>query len=167
MPTMIKNDSIKIKNGWNDNLDSEFRFICELIIGKYTYIAMDTDFLGTVIRYVGNLPSCGTDKFFVWQFHFCEFNPNEEPYPHDYIEFLVQSGIDFKKNNEKGKLSGKNLLKVKDSNNLHGGLNKFADLLEVKRIGNSHQAGSDSLLSRCTFMDPLMARLKNMSFECY
>lgn len=41
------------------------------------------------------------------------------------------------------------LMKFTDS--LHGGLNKLAELLEVERIGPQHQAGSDSLLTACTF----------------
>jgi CCR4-NOT transcription complex subunit 7/8 len=159
----------------------------------------------------GNLPSCGTDKFCVWQFNFREFNPNEDLYANDSIELLTQSGIDFKKNNEEGidagkfsqllmssgivlnenvhwvtfhsaydfgyvlkLLSGKNLPEsqsefsdliktyfpmiydikhmMKYCNNLHGGLNKLAELLEVKRVGICHQAGSDSLLTCCAFM---------------
>ncbi|CAN0855084.1 Probable CCR4-associated factor 1 homolog 7 [Linum grandiflorum] len=40
---------------------------------------------------------------------------------------------------------------MKFCNSLHGGLNKLAELLEVERIGVCHQAGSDSLLTSCTF----------------
>ncbi|XP_009760590.1 putative CCR4-associated factor 1 homolog 7 [Nicotiana tabacum] len=158
----------------------------------------------------GNLPKCGTDKYCIWQFNFCDFNPNEDVYANDSIELLRQSGIDFKKNIEKGidatrfgELlmssgivlndnvywvtfhSGYDfgyLLKIltcqdlpdtqtgffnlinmyfpvvfdikhlmKFCNSLHGGLNKLAELLEVERVGVCHQAGSDSLLTACTF----------------
>ncbi|PON92304.1 Ribonuclease [Trema orientale] len=37
-------------------------------------------------------------------------------------------------------------------NGLYGGLKKLAETLGVQRIGTSHQAGSDSLLTSCTFM---------------
>lgn len=40
---------------------------------------------------------------------------------------------------------------MKHCNSLQGGLNKPAELLEVERIGTCHQAGSDSLLTSCTF----------------
>ncbi|XP_044463994.1 probable CCR4-associated factor 1 homolog 6 [Mangifera indica] len=159
----------------------------------------------------GNLPKCGTDKYCVWQFNFREFNPDKDVYANDSIQLLSQSGIDLKKNNEKGVdayrfsellmssgivlndcvhwvtfhsgydfgyllklLTCKNLpdtqtgffdlIKMyfptlydikhlmKFCNSLHGGLNKLAELLEVERIGICHQAGSDSLLTCCTFM---------------
>ncbi|XP_022849991.1 probable CCR4-associated factor 1 homolog 7 [Olea europaea var. sylvestris] len=158
----------------------------------------------------GNLPTCGTDKCCVWQFNFCEFNPNEDVFANDSIELLRQCGIDFVKNNEKGinakhfgellmssgivlnddvywvtfhsgydfgymlkLLTCKNLPDTQEGffksinlyfpvlydikhlmrfcNSLHGGLNKLAELLEVERVGISHQAGSDSLLTACTF----------------
>ncbi|CAI9098865.1 OLC1v1035591C1 [Oldenlandia corymbosa var. corymbosa] len=44
-------------------------------------------------------------------------------------------------------------------NSLHGGLDKLAELLEVERIGICHQAGSDSLLTCCTFL-----KLKDVFF---
>ncbi|KAL5698890.1 ccr4 associated factor [Ranunculus cassubicifolius] len=158
----------------------------------------------------GNLPTCGTDKYCVWQFNFREFNVNDDVFANDSIELLRQSGIDFKRNAEDGvdaKLFGElliasgivlnddmhwvtfhsgydfgYLLKVvtnknlpdtqtgffelintyfptvydikhlmKFCNSLHGGLNKLAELLDVERIGICHQAGSDSLLTSCTF----------------
>ncbi|KAL2936648.1 putative CCR4-associated factor 1-like protein 6 [Bienertia sinuspersici] len=158
----------------------------------------------------GNLPTCGTDKYCIWQFNFCEFNLNEDVFAHDSIELLRQSGIDFKKNNENGidvKRFGELLMSsgvvlnpnvhwvtfhsgydfgyllklltcrslpetqheffeliktyfptvydikhlMKFCNSLHGGLNKLAELLEVERVGVCHQAGSDSLLTSCTF----------------
>ncbi|KAL2533996.1 putative CCR4-associated factor 17 [Abeliophyllum distichum] len=50
----------------------------------------------------GNLPTCGTDKYCIWQFNFREFDPNEDVFANDSIELLRQSGIDFTTNNEKG-----------------------------------------------------------------
>ncbi|KAF8041782.1 hypothetical protein BT93_A0396 [Corymbia citriodora subsp. variegata] len=158
----------------------------------------------------GNLPTCGSDKYCIWQFNFREFNANEDFFANDSIELLKQSGIDFKKNRDRGinavrfgellMSSGivlnnnvhwvtfhsgydfgyllkvltcqtlpdtqagffklihmyfptlydiKHLMKFCDS--LHGGLNKVAELLKVERVGICHQAGSDSLLTSCTF----------------
>ncbi|ONK80143.1 uncharacterized protein A4U43_C01F14340 [Asparagus officinalis] len=45
-------------------------------------------------------------------------------------------------------------------NSLHGGLIKLAELLDVERVGICHQAGSDSLLTSCTFR-----KLKESSFN--
>lgn len=243
MPLLPKNDSIQIREVWNDNLDEEFELIRK-IVDDYPYVAMDTEFPGIVCRPVGNfrnsydyhyqtlrdnvdvlkliqlgltfsdeegnLPTCGTDQQCIWQFNFREFNLNEDVFANDSIELLRQSGIDFKKNNEKGidaKLFGEllmssgivlndgvhwvtfhsgydfgyllkvltcqnlpdtqvgffNLINIyfptiydikhlmKFCNSLHGGLNKLAELLEVERVGICHQAGSDSLLTSCTF----------------
>lgn len=159
----------------------------------------------------GNLPTCGTNKYCIWQFNFREFNPNKDVFANDSIELLSQSGIDLVRNNEKGiesKRFGELLMSsgivlndnvywvtfhsgydfgyllklltcrnlpdeqasfftlinvyfpvvydikhlMKFCNSLHGGLNKLAELLEVERVGVCHQAGSDSLLTCCTFM---------------
>lgn len=240
---MSKNDSIEIREVWNDNLEEEFALIRN-VVDEFPYIAMDTEFPGIVLRPVGNfkdsndyhyqtlkdnvdmlkviqlgltfsdeegnLPKCDSDKYYVWQFNFRDFNVNEDVFAHDSIELLRQSGIDFKKNNEKGidaKKFGELLMSsgivlndnvywvtfhsgydfgyllkiltcqnlpdtqagffclinmyfptiydikhlMKFCNSLHGGLNKLAELLEVERVGVSHQAGSDSLLTSCTF----------------
>jgi len=243
MSILPQSDSLIIREVWADNLVEEFALIRE-IVDDYPYIAMDTEFPGTVVRPVGNfktasefhyytlksnvdvlnliqlgltfsdedgnLPRCGTDKYCIWQFNFREFNLDKDMYASDSIELLQQSGIDFKKNNEKGidaqvfaellmssgivlndtvhwvtfhsgydfgyllklltcqqlpptragffKLINmyfptvydiKHLMKF--CNSLYGGLNKLAELLDVKRIGVCHQAGSDSLLTSCAF----------------
>lgn len=158
----------------------------------------------------GSLPRCGTDQFCVWQFNFREFNLREDVYAQDSIELLRQSGMDFRKNEERGidanrfgellmssgivmnenmhwitfhsgydfgyllkLLTCQNLpmgeadffsllniyfptvydikYLMKFCNNLHGGLNRLAETLEVERFGSCHQAGSDSLLTSCAF----------------
>ena len=55
---------------------------------------------------------------------------------------------------------------MKFCNSLHGGLNKLAELLEVERVGICHQAGSDSLLTSCTFIK-LKENFFNGSLEKY
>ncbi|KAL2482775.1 putative CCR4-associated factor 1-like protein 7 [Forsythia ovata] len=159
----------------------------------------------------GNLPTCGTGKYCVWQFNFREFDRDEDVYAHDSIELLSHSGIDFEKNNEQGidayrfsellmssgivlndnvhwvtfhsaydfgyllklltcqslpdtQAGYLDLIKmyfpivydikhlIRFCNSLHGGLNNLAELLEVERVGICHQAGSDSLLTCCTFI---------------
>ncbi|KAJ0536827.1 putative poly(A)-specific ribonuclease [Helianthus annuus] len=120
----------------------------------------------------GNLPTFGSDtdtdtdnRHCIWQFNFREFNMKDDVYANDSVELLRESGIDFKKNNEKGidvgrfgELLMSSGIVLNDSvywvtfhSGLHGGLNKLAQLLEVERIGICHQAGSDSLLTSCTF----------------
>ena len=49
---------------------------------------------------------------------------------------------------------------MKFCNNLHGGLTRLAEMLEVERFGSCHQAGSDSLLTSSTFR-----KLKNDFFK--
>ncbi|KAJ6823573.1 putative CCR4-associated factor 1-like protein 7 [Iris pallida] len=51
---------------------------------------------------LGNLPTCNTGRGCVWQFNFKEFNVQTDVFATDSIDLLRQSGIDFKKNNEKG-----------------------------------------------------------------
>ena len=131
----MKEDSIMIREVWDYNLVEEFALIRE-IVDKFSYIAMDTEFPGVVLKPVatfkynndlnyrtlkenvdllkliqvgltfsdenGNLPTCGTDKFCIWQFNFREFNIGEDIYASESIELLRQCGIDFKKNIEKG-----------------------------------------------------------------
>lgn len=50
----------------------------------------------------GNLPTCGVDKYCVWQFNFREFNVDEDTHNPASIELLQKAGLDFKMNNEKG-----------------------------------------------------------------
>ncbi|WCJ42828.1 Polynucleotidyl transferase ribonuclease H-like superfamily protein [Euphorbia peplus] len=178
MSLLLKGECIEIRQVWIDNLVKEFELIRE-IVDEYPYIAMDTEFPDEE----GNLPTCGTDKYCIWQFNFPEFNVNEDVFANDSIELLRQSGIDFRKNNEKGidamhfgellMSSGivlndsvhwvtfhsgydfRYLLKLVTCQNLPntqaGFFSKLAELLEVERVGICHQAGSDSLLTACTF----------------
>ncbi|KAL5569056.1 hypothetical protein UlMin_025631 [Ulmus minor] len=172
---------------------------------------MDTEFLGIVLRPVGNFKNS-------YDYHYQTLKDNIDMlkliqldvFSNDSIELLRQSGIDFVKNNEKG-IDAKRfdellmssgivlndsvhwvtfhsgydfgyLLKLltcqnlpdtqagffnlinlyfptvydikhlmKFCNSLHGGLNKLTELLEVERVGISHQAGLDSLLTSFTF----------------
>uniref|UniRef100_A0A6N2MS52 40S ribosomal protein S12 n=1 Tax=Salix viminalis TaxID=40686 RepID=A0A6N2MS52_SALVM len=96
MSLLLKGDSILIREVWNDNLEEEFARIRE-IVDDFPYIAIFAS-----VDEQGNLPTCGTDKFCIWQFNFREFNVNKDVFANDSIELLRQSGIDFKKNNENG-----------------------------------------------------------------
>jgi len=56
---------------------------------------------------------------------------------------------------------------MKFTENLHGGLSKLADHLDVERIGPQHQAGSDSLLTACTFFKMRERYFNNIQLEKY
>jgi CCR4-NOT transcription complex subunit 7/8 len=162
----------------------------------------------------GELPSLGPSpsrqRRCVWQFNFREFDDARDIYATDSIELLRHSGIDFRRNAERGVDARRfaelfmssgvvlsdavcwvtfhagydfgyllkiltcdalpdtqagffRLMKIyfptvydikhlmKFCNSLHGGLNKLAELLAVERVGESHQAGSDSLVTSCAF----------------
>jgi CCR4-NOT transcription complex subunit 7/8 len=51
---------------------------------------------------------------------------------------------------------------MKFCDNLHGGLNKLAEVLDVERIGPQHQAGSDSLLTSFTFIKLAQSRFNGV-----
>mmetsp|Transcript_13346 Transcript_13346/g.40370 ORF Transcript_13346/g.40370 Transcript_13346/m.40370 type:complete len:286 (+) Transcript_13346:150-1007(+) len=51
---------------------------------------------------------------------------------------------------------------MKFCDNLHGGLNKLAECLDVNRIGPQHQAGSDSLLTSATFLKLAQTHFKGI-----
>ncbi|XP_035901568.1 CCR4-NOT transcription complex subunit 7 isoform X4 [Anopheles stephensi] len=124
------NEECGIRDVWRHNLDEEFRTI-RLIVQKYHYVAMDTEFPGVVARPVGEFRSsadyqyqslrCNVDLlriiqlgltfmdddgrtpagFSTWQFNF-KFNLNEDMYAQDSIDLLLNSGIQFKKHEEDG-----------------------------------------------------------------
>ncbi|KAG4192475.1 hypothetical protein ERO13_A07G161910v2 [Gossypium hirsutum] len=206
MSLLPKSDSIQIREVWNDNLEEEFALIRIVLrpVGNfkssydyhYQTLKDNVDMLKliqlglTFSDEKGNLPTCGTDKYCIWQFNFCEFNVDEDVFANDSIELLRQtlissgivlndsvywvtfhSGYDFGyllklltcQNLPDTQVGFFNLINIyfptlydikhlmKFCNSLHGGLNKLAELLEVERVGICHQAGSDSLLTSCTF----------------
>ncbi|CAN8233556.1 unnamed protein product [Cochlearia groenlandica] len=50
----------------------------------------------------GDLPTCGTVKFCVWQFNFRDFDVDSDIFFPDSIKLLRESGIDFAKNTLEG-----------------------------------------------------------------
>ncbi|XVF26496.1 hypothetical protein REPUB_Repub14bG0021200 [Reevesia pubescens] len=93
MSLLPKSDSIQIREVWNDNLEQEFALIRE-IVDDYPYIATDIEFPGIVLRPVGNFKNN-------YDYHDQTLKDNDL-FANNSIELLRQSGIDFKKNNQKG-----------------------------------------------------------------
>jgi len=56
---------------------------------------------------------------------------------------------------------------MKFTDNLHGGLSKLAEQLDISRIGPQHQAGSDSLLTACTFFKMKEVHFTEKKIEKY
>jgi len=56
---------------------------------------------------------------------------------------------------------------MKFTENLHGGLSKLAEHLDVERIGPQHQAGSDSLLTACSFFKMRERYFDNIKLDKY
>ncbi|XP_065127854.1 CCR4-NOT transcription complex subunit 7 isoform X1 [Paramisgurnus dabryanus] len=130
MPAATVDHSQRICEVWANNLEEELKRI-RLVIRKYSYIAMDTEFPGVVARPIGEFRSnadyqyqllrCNVDLLKIiqlgltfmneqgeyppgtstWQFNF-KFNLTEDMYAQDSIELLTSSGIQFKKHEEEG-----------------------------------------------------------------
>jgi len=121
---------VLIREVWADNLDEEMAYIRE-IVERYPWLAMDTEFPGTVARPIGSFRSrtesnyqnirCNVDLLNIiqlgitfcdsdgilppgcstWQFNF-KFSLRDDLYAQDSIDLLTQAGIDFSKHEEHG-----------------------------------------------------------------
>ncbi|KAG8930578.1 hypothetical protein FRC03_003093 [Tulasnella sp. 419] len=120
----------RIREVWANNLDQEIAALRDTM-DQYNYIAMDTEFPGTVARPIGSfktssdyqfqtmrcnvellkviqigLTLCDADGNFApepctWQFNF-RFSLNEDMYAPDSIDMLRQANIDFARHEEFG-----------------------------------------------------------------
>ena len=48
----VTNEDVGIREVWSHNLEEEFKKIC-VVVQKFPYIAMDTEFPGVVARPIG------------------------------------------------------------------------------------------------------------------
>lgn len=123
-------DDIQIINVWRDNVDKEFARIRN-IVADYPFVAMDTEFPGTVCRPIGNFNyaefnyatlKANVDMLkliqvgltfsdaagniaaggCVWQFNLCDFDPTSDFFIKDSIDLLTKSGINFERNRSEG-----------------------------------------------------------------
>ncbi|XP_058734188.1 probable CCR4-associated factor 1 homolog 11, partial [Vicia villosa] len=46
----------------------------------------------------GNLPDFGSNKSYIWEFNFCDFDVNRDPCNEDSIDMLRRQGINFERN---------------------------------------------------------------------
>jgi CCR4-NOT transcription complex subunit 7/8 len=113
----------RIREVWAANLVPEFKEICR-VVQSFPFVAMDTEFPGTVARPIGDFKStaeyqyqmlrCNVDllkiiqiglTFFdaegrmpegvcTWQFNF-KFDLSQDMYAEDSVELLQNSGIQF------------------------------------------------------------------------
>jgi len=118
----------EIREVWASNLEQEMEHL-RLLVEKYNYVAMDTEFPGVVARPVGvSTPDyhyqtlrCNVDLLRIiqlgltfsdadgnlppttctWQFNF-KFSLSEDMYAQDSIDLLIRSGIDFSRNEKEG-----------------------------------------------------------------
>jgi len=115
----------EIREVWCHNLHQEFKEICHLV-QKYPFVAMDTEFPGTVAKPTGNFSTMDEYKYQLvkcnvnllkliqlgitlfdgsgnlpkgvctWQFNF-KFNLAEDLYAEESIDLLQSSGLEFDK----------------------------------------------------------------------
>ncbi|ORX98266.1 CAF1-domain-containing protein [Basidiobolus meristosporus CBS 931.73] len=127
---MPAKESRYIKEVWADNLEQEIAYL-RVLIEKYPYVAMDTEFPGVVARPIGTFKTsadyhfqtlrCNVDLLKLiqlgitladergnlapgictWQFNF-KFSLSDDSYAQDSIDLLSNSGLDFEKHQEFG-----------------------------------------------------------------
>ena len=127
----MDNEACGIKDVWRYNLEDEFKEI-RLVVQKYPFVAMDTEFPGVVARPGGEFRStsdyqyqllrCNVDLLKIIQLGLTfldengqtppkgsstwqfnfKFNLNQDMFAQDSIDLLQNSGIQFKKHEEEG-----------------------------------------------------------------